>query len=119
MKYCDFSKAKVGDKVWSSASGWMEIVKIGNLDFHYPLVAKDKDCKYTDFTIEGKLFTTDLYPTIFWNEFEIPEVAFVKPLPNLKTYDLVIVWGDDKSNKKYKSNKSSNKSRRHKQSVNC
>ena len=66
-----FENAKVGDKVWEIRYGWGKIVKV-NKKLIYPIEAKFKNI-YTDYTLGGKGFSGDLNPTLFWNEFEIPE----------------------------------------------
>jgi hypothetical protein len=34
------------------------------------------------------------FPILFWNEFEIPSKAFIKPLPKLEVDAKVLVWND-------------------------
>ena len=82
MKHCDFSDIKVGDKVWSAKDGWLKVIKtsnnIGNL---YPIKAiADNEYEFT-FTKDGREHFSDKYPTLYWNEFKIPDEAFIKPLP--------------------------------------
>ena len=100
MKNCDFSKAKVGDKVWASREGWLTIRYIEYAkDISYPIKATNDAGYALSFTTEGKENTNDKYPTLFWNEFEIPNEAFIKQLPKLEVDTLVWVWNNDK---KYK-----------------
>ena len=93
MKYCDFSEAKVGDKVWSIRHGWVKILNVHHSESYPILINKGKEEIDTlSFTINGKLNGSDLYPILFWNEFEIPEIAFRKPIPKLEVDTLVWVW---------------------------
>ena len=100
MKYCDFTNLKVGDKVWSSRDGWLRITSIYDIaGIVYPIEATSDGGLRTSFTMEGKEHISDIYPTIFWNEFEIPNEAFVKPNPKLEVDTLVWVWDNCKSEK--------------------
>ena len=97
MKYCDFSKAKVGDRVWSNRDGWLSIININYTS--YPIDAVSSCGLRTSFTAEGKEHTSHIHPAIFWNEFEIPKEAFVKPNPKLEVDTLVWVWDECKNKK--------------------
>ena len=100
MKYCDFSKAKAGDKVWSYKYGWLTIRSINcPLFLEYPIEAVTNSGLRTSYTVEGKAHISDIHPTLFWNEFEIPEEAFEKPLPSLEVDTLVWVWNNYETNK--------------------
>jgi hypothetical protein len=37
------------------------------------------------------------FPNIFWNEFEIPKEAFMKPVPDLEVDTKVLVWDNGKT----------------------
>lgn len=98
IKYPDFSNAKVGDKVWSVSYGWGEIDYIEKEGGVYPLsVEFVKD--YVTYTLSGKEHDYE-NQSLFWNEFEIPESAYKKPLPKLEVDTLVWVWSSDKALKK-------------------
>jgi hypothetical protein len=85
-----FSNAKVGDKVWSVSYGWGEIHYIEKEGGVYPLsVEFVKD--YVTYTLSGKEQDYE-NQTLFWNEFEIPESAYKKPLPKLEVDTKVLVW---------------------------
>ena len=100
MKYCDFRNAKVGDKVWSNRDGWLEIINIGYTgEDLYPIQATNSSGYYFSFTTEGRENIDDIYPAIFWNEFEIPNEAFEKPKPSLEVDTLVWVWDNFKGGK--------------------
>jgi len=53
---------KVGDKVWDVRKGWNSIRSI-NEGKLYPITSGE-----ISYTETGKLYQTDLYPTIFWEE---------------------------------------------------
>lgn len=72
-----FSNAKVGDKVWSIAYGWGEITGVG--DYLFRVKFSDCcDCKLYNF--DGKrVVSGEIYPTLFWKEFNIPVKDDKKP----------------------------------------
>lgn len=95
-----FKDAKVGDKAWSIQAGWGTIYHISK-ERPYPIEFKsDINNKEYCFTYNGMYREIDANPTLFWNEFKIPEEAFIKPLQQLKIDTKVIVWNDE--NKKFK-----------------
>lgn len=96
MKQYDFSGYKVGDRVWDIRDGWQEIVDI-SYDLKYPIRAVSRS-----YTIDGRDHESDKYPTIFPNEFKIPDEAFVKPLPDLAVDTKVIVWNTGYEEDKFK-----------------
>lgn len=87
-----FSKASVGDRVYSFEYGWCRITYVSdNSDF--PLcIASEETGLSTWITADGKLSPTYKDPTVFWckPEFELPK----RPLPDLKVNDLVFVRDD-------------------------
>lgn len=93
MKQCNFSNYKVGDMAWNIRDGWEEIVEISD-GLTYPIRTMSNS-----YTIDGKYADTDEFPTIYHNEFKIPDEAFVKPLP-IDTK--VLVWdnGNEKNKRK-------------------
>jgi hypothetical protein len=62
----DFSKAKVGDKVYHVNGSVREIVRYGDLD-NYPIV-DDEGCRYD---LEGRYFYSDKLPSIFTHPIKI------------------------------------------------
>ena len=90
-----FSNAKVGDKAWSVQSGWGIIYNIDK-DRNYPIKFRSYTNCVFSFTYGGFNIRSDINPTLFWNEFPIPESAFTKPLPQLKVDSKVIVWNDER-----------------------
>lgn len=90
-----FKNAKVGDKAWSIQAGWGTIYHISK-EKPYPIEFKsDINDKGYCFTYNGMYREIDANPTLFWNEFKIPEEAFIKPLPDLKIDTKVIVWNEE------------------------
>ena len=82
-----FRNAKVGDKVWNfNTKEWEEIVRIIYNNIYQ--IITDRSA----YTFEGFNNSTHKNPTIFPNEFKIPEEAFEKPLPKLEVDTKVIVW---------------------------
>ena len=94
-----FSNAKVGDKVWSITYGWGEIIK-GGCCTSYPLSVKFIN-DYVRYTFSGKQYQSQ-NQSLFWNEFEIPESAYKKPLPKLEVDTKVLVWDDYDEDVKYR-----------------
>ena len=99
MRYCDFSKAKVGDRVWDIQYDWGVITDIDkSVGISFPISIYFYNKEKKTFDIEGRI-KPKVNPTLFWNEFETPSEAFIKPLLKLEVDTLVWVWNDDK---KYK-----------------
>jgi hypothetical protein len=94
-----FSKAKIGDKVWNPLLGWGEIE---NIDEDVLTIAfAKKDCKSYSWINKktGKYEEDNVNPAIYWQEFKIPQSAFIKPLP---TDTKIIVWNNDDTEHKHK-----------------
>ncbi len=85
-----FSNAKVGDRVWSVANGWGTIIRI-DLN-RFPIVVDFTNSVRSCYTKEGIFTPNDAIPSLFWNEFEIPEEAYIRPLPKLDVDTKVLVW---------------------------
>ena len=86
-----FENAKVGDRVWSIQRGWGTIEAVGYTDTFPIFVTFDSNDRVS-YTNKGKVGLFDALPTLFWNEFQIPEAALTKPLPKLEVDTKVIVW---------------------------
>lgn len=99
MKYCDFTKAKVGDRVWDFQYGWGVIDDIDEqVGISFPIgIWFDNEKRMTS-DFKGRLIPK-ANPTLFWNEFKIPDEAFIKPAPKLEVDTLVWVWDDYKDEK--------------------
>jgi hypothetical protein len=82
-------EVKVGDKVFDTRFGWSKIIKLCDGTIYE--IVTDISC----YTPDGKYNINDKVPFLFWNEFEIPKCAFIKPLPNLKVDTKVLVWNDN------------------------
>lgn len=72
MRY-GFKDAKIGDKVWSSVYGDGKIVDIVDR-LNYPIFVAFTNYSYQHtFDIDGRSHKRDVYPTLFWEKFDIPE----------------------------------------------
>lgn len=90
-----FKDAQIGDRVWDIRYGWGIIVNNTHQGINERLILcrfNEKECYH--FTVTGKSLPNDLHPTLFWNEFKIPQEAFIKPLPKLEKDTKVLVWDD-------------------------
>lgn len=56
----DLSKVKVGDKIWTIQEGWTNVKKIDG-DSEYPI----QTTQIEEYTINGKLYSDDKYPSAF------------------------------------------------------
>ena len=74
---------KVGDKVWDYVTGWSKITVIQEKS-PFPI-----EVHRNLYTQEGLFLTNDKFPRLFWQEFEIPAHAFVKPKVMVKKYIVV------------------------------
>ena len=100
-----FQNAKIGDRVWDARYNWGTIEAIYSKNI-FPIKVKfDFKDFHRDYTFDGKCTFNYLNPVLFWNEFEIPQEAFIKPLPQLEKDTKVLVWNE---------NNSFNESRKHK-----
>ncbi len=78
---CDFSNAKVGDKVWSIQCGDCVISKIR--DGMFPIITTgDSTIEFLWYTINGNFRPTDKYPSLYWNNPNI--IAPPAPMKNVK-----------------------------------
>lgn len=99
MKHCDFRNAKVGDRVWDIQYGWGVITDIDkSVGISFPIIIWFYIEEKKTFDIKGRM-KPKVNPTLFWNEFEIPNEAFIKPLPKLEVDTLVWVWDNFKGEK--------------------
>lgn len=62
MKPIKFEDLKVGQTVWTIQYGWTQIIRLDDTDF--PIVTNDAQ----RFTKEGKLYETDVFPSMFLEE---------------------------------------------------
>jgi hypothetical protein len=98
MTTTTFENAKVGDKVYSVAFGWGEVICTDGFE-HYPLEVRfqnvDIDTHY--FTLEGYYYADNPIQSLFWTEMrvvplikstatkivngvEIPDISFIPDL---------------------------------------
>lgn len=72
-----FSNAKVGDKLWSIQLGDCEVTRIS-----VALIECGNGNDVSTYTLEGKYFGSDLYPSLYWSN---PNIVDESPF-NLKEY---------------------------------
>lgn len=65
MRKINFETLKVGDTVHSATMGEIEIVRIKTKDFTYPIRGKTFNGEEHEFTVDGKLYETDLHPNLY------------------------------------------------------
>ena len=91
-----FTNAEVGDRVWDMKYKHGVIIST-NCTREAPLCVKFDSGHIKHYTIDGLLVYNSWYSnniqTLFWQEFEIPKEAFVKPMPQLEVDTKVLVWG--------------------------
>ena len=93
-----FKNAEEGDRVWSFVNGWGRVVGIVE-DSNFAISVRfNKDGLVESYTAKGHTCTSDINPTLFWDEikFNIPP----KPLPDLEVDTKVIVWDYTNSDRK-------------------
>ena len=57
--------------VWCIIGGWGEIIQIKKTREYPIVVAHGYSGKLHSYTFDGKYATTDMYPTLFWDEVNI------------------------------------------------
>ena len=92
VRHCDFSNAKVGDKVFCLINGEGIITNIDQTSI--PLRVEFKSGRIKWFQNNGKINIDDLIPSIYYNKFDIqiPEEAYKQPLPDIAVDTPMIVW---------------------------
>lgn len=85
---------KVGDRVFWNRKGWGKIINIDNPKYpNYPITAEFNDSYYS-FTIDGKLHSDDLVPSLSFTEYFMIRFSQTRPKPDLKPGDLIWVRND-------------------------
>jgi hypothetical protein len=86
----DFSNAKIGDRVWSPQHAWGKVTDV----LTNPIgVTVDFFKVQRKYDMEGmEHHENAVNPSLFWNEFEVPQSAYVKKVPHLEVDTPVIVW---------------------------
>ena len=77
-----FSKARVGDEIFSMRDGPVRIVEINHSHANYPICVKYGSCLAPDtrwITLDGKQHTSDRMATYYWAKPEV--IAPPQPLP--------------------------------------
>ena len=95
VRHCDFSNAKVGDKVFDILYWDGEICDIDNSQ--YPLCIKFENNIILWFQSNGKKYLDHLMPTLYHNKFDIkiPEEAYKQPLPDIAVDTPIVVWDNE------------------------
>lgn len=76
-----FDDAKVGTRLWSIQYGWGDIEKCNNREF--PIKVRFEKGGAVMYTLEGKEFSDDINPTLFWSEVKIdPPERPLEDCPN-------------------------------------
>ena len=57
-----------GQRAWSVRHGWGTIIRIVKLSIYSIEFVADNDARVWVFTIDGKNYTSDVYPTLFHKE---------------------------------------------------
>ena len=76
----------IGDRAWTTSHGWGVVTEIVT-DSSYQITIHDHS-----YTQEGKHYSSDMCPSLFWQEVVIPPETLIKPLPQLEVDAKVIVW---------------------------
>lgn len=91
----DFSKARVGDRVYSMKHGWGTIVAIkNNVDHPIKVHLDDEDRVPVSCTFEGKHYSMDESPTFFWSKPEISDPPAPKRMVKRKVEGWVNLYRD-------------------------
>lgn len=81
-----FSNAKVGDKVFSLKFGWGKIINTSYSN-DFPLNVSFATKGYSSYTLDGKSWMQDEYPSLFWNRPVIDD-----PAPKRKVKKTITKW---------------------------
>lgn len=72
----DFSKSKIGDKVYSITEGNGVIIDIGS-DDEYPIFVKFEKCNHRfTYTLDGKFNRYSKNPTLYWGNYDSQDEFF-------------------------------------------
>lgn len=85
-----FSKAKVGDRVWSLLWGWGIISKVDQQEHPYPIRVEFDIDEVEWFTLCGKYLLEHINPTLF-----LDEVKITPPHPKLAVDTPILVRDED------------------------
>ena len=64
-KIVNLKNVKVNDWLWYFRTGWVNVIKIQEYHHNYPIVIIDSNRDTRTFTLDGKEYITDDYPSIF------------------------------------------------------
>ena len=82
-----FSKARVGDRVFSITKGWGGVVQVDRVK----ICVDFGGLGHCSYTLDGKEYRNDLWPTLYWDviDLKIPESALTPPKRKVKRYILL------------------------------
>jgi hypothetical protein len=88
----DFSKCKVGDKLWCIQLGDCAVIEIKNTSFDYRLKLRNSNGREETYTFEGRRDLADVQQSIFFSNPNI--IAPPEPirLPDYKPGEWIAVW---------------------------
>jgi len=86
----DFSKLPIGTKVWNfiDGAGYISNIKLSN---DYPIMITFENGDQNTYHIDGREDKDDINPLLFLQKFEVPDIAFEVPKPDLKIDDKIMV----------------------------
>lgn len=92
MRTCDFSNAKVGDKVFCLLNGEGVIIYID--DGSYPICVEFNSYRES-YLNDGRINENNSFPTLYHRKFDIriPEEAYLPSLPDIAVDTVLKVWG--------------------------
>ena len=95
VRHCDFSNAKVGDKVFDILFGY-GIIKSNDEWSSYPIQVQFDDY-FETYLIDGRTREESIFPSLYYNKFEIkiPEEAYKQPLPDIAVDTPIVVWDNE------------------------
>ena len=94
VRHCDFSNAKVGDKVFDILYGEGVIY---NIDHTSHPIRVEFDLTFESYLEDGRLSRKSNIPTLYHCKFDIqiPEEAYKQLLPDIAVDTPIIVWDNE------------------------
>ena len=94
VRHCDFSNAKVGDKVFCLLHGEGIICDIDGTE--YPICV-EFDSVSESYLNDGRINKNHIFTTLYHNKFkiQIPEEAYIQQLHDIAVDTPMIVWNDE------------------------
>ena len=89
----DFSKCKVGDKLWSIQLGDCEILSVTNTELQYPILVCGESRRRCTYTRAGMFYQDDINQSLFFSNPNIIAPPEPPRLPDYKEGQWIAVWG--------------------------